>query len=688
MEPYVDGLVAAQVEGAIPKPELYSGAAALKLTSGSTGLPKATFTTERELILDTEHIVTAMGITSGHTQLAVIPLSHAYGLGSLLIPALVQGTAVVLRESFVPHAIVSDARDYGAAVLPGVPFMFEHLLTSLPAGAWPDGLCTLISAGARLGGGTVRRFHEAFGVKIHSFYGTSETGGIAYDDSDDVRAETTVGKPMPGVQVTLREEEGAPPDGGRVHVAGEAVAARYAGERPSDGAFADGGFLTGDFGRFDERGHLVLTGRASAFHQRRRAQGAAGRGGAGLRGMPGVADVRVLGAPDAARGQQIVACVVATGGPVTLLALRRFCAAPAGVAQGTSAGCLARPYPADRSRQDRSRGTRAPRPRPPPGRPKPVCYSSDLSCRRMSLDGRRGRWEVGTRMNVWKPVELALADGARAGVASVSGGQPPVRRASLPAEVGAGAALKSGASGPAAARLAAHDRFALSDLRARGARPDPVRRAVGRVARQRARRRDPGADPRARRPGHHREDVPEARHLHRHAGDQPGVPQAPRDRCSRAATSTPSPTTLHNHGTSSIKYGRGAVLTIDLTNRCNMMCDPCFMDANQVGYVHELTLDEVKQLLDDAISIKPRRQMTVQFSGGEPTISPIFLDAVRYARRSATSASRRRPTASASPRIRSSRSRRARPACGSPTCSSTASAKRPTRTARSATCST
>ena len=90
--------------------------------------------------------------------------------------------------------------------------------------------------------------------------------------------------------------------------------------------------------------------------------------------------------------------------------------------------------------------------------------------------------------------------------------------------------------------------------------------------------------------------------------------------------------TLHNHGTSSIQHGRGAVLTIDLTNRCNMMCDPCFMDANQVGYVHELSLDEVKQLLDDAITVKPRRQMTVQFSGGEPTISPTFLDAVRYAR--------------------------------------------------------
>jgi 7,8-dihydro-6-hydroxymethylpterin dimethyltransferase len=74
------------------------------------------------------------------------------------------------------------------------------------------------------------------------------------------------------------------------------------------------------------------------------------------------------------------------------------------------------------------------------------------------------------------------------------------------------------------------------------------------------------------------------------------------------------------------------VLTVDLTNRCNMMCDPCFMDANQVGFVHELTWDDVRTLLDNAITIKPKRQMSVQFSGGEPTLSPFFLDAVRYAR--------------------------------------------------------
>ena len=90
--------------------------------------------------------------------------------------------------------------------------------------------------------------------------------------------------------------------------------------------------------------------------------------------------------------------------------------------------------------------------------------------------------------------------------------------------------------------------------------------------------------------------------------------------------------TLRNHGTSSVKYGRGSVLTVDLTNRCNMMCDPCFMDANQVGYVHELEWEEIKKILDDSLTIKPRRQMSVQFSGGEPTLSPHFIQAIEYAK--------------------------------------------------------
>jgi uncharacterized radical SAM superfamily Fe-S cluster-containing enzyme len=92
-------------------------------------------------------------------------------------------------------------------------------------------------------------------------------------------------------------------------------------------------------------------------------------------------------------------------------------------------------------------------------------------------------------------------------------------------------------------------------------------------------------------------------------------------------------THVHHHGTSDIKFGRGAVLTVDLTNRCNMMCNPCFMDANQVGYVHEPTFEDTKAILDRAVSFKPKRQIIILFSGGEPTLSPYFLDAVAYAKK-------------------------------------------------------
>ena len=90
---------------------------------------------------------------------------------------------------------------------------------------------------------------------------------------------------------------------------------------------------------------------------------------------------------------------------------------------------------------------------------------------------------------------------------------------------------------------------------------------------------------------------------------------------------------VHHHGASTIKFGRGAVLTVDLTNRCNMMCNPCFMDANQVGYVHEPDFDDVKAILDRAVSFKPRRQSIILFSGGEPTLAPHFLQAVAYAKK-------------------------------------------------------
>ena len=89
---------------------------------------------------------------------------------------------------------------------------------------------------------------------------------------------------------------------------------------------------------------------------------------------------------------------------------------------------------------------------------------------------------------------------------------------------------------------------------------------------------------------------------------------------------------VHNHGANSIKTGRGSYLIVDLTNRCNMVCSPCYMDANGTSFVHELDMQDVRDLFARAMSFKPQREINVLFSGGEATLSPIFLEAVRHAK--------------------------------------------------------
>ena len=93
--------------------------------------------------------------------------------------------------------------------------MFAHFANNPDAIAWPRVLETLVSAGAPLDPVMANAFARTFGVKIHSFYGTSESGGISFDDSPDVDVAATVGRPLPGVTITLRPEEGAPIDGGQ-----------------------------------------------------------------------------------------------------------------------------------------------------------------------------------------------------------------------------------------------------------------------------------------------------------------------------------------------------------------------------------------------------------------------------------------------------------------------------------------
>src|SRR5690606_22014498 len=151
-----------------------------------------------------------------------------------------------------------------------------------------------------------------FGLKIHSFYGTTETGGICYDADDDAVSEGTVGRPLPSVRVSLIPHDGAPSGGGRVLVSGPGVATSYADGRDPE-AFADDGFLTCDLGAFAAGGRLVLSGRVSPFVnvagrkvQPREVEQV-------LREIDGMLDVRVTGIADERRGELLVAFLVMRG---------------------------------------------------------------------------------------------------------------------------------------------------------------------------------------------------------------------------------------------------------------------------------------------------------------------------------------------------------------------------------------
>jgi long-chain acyl-CoA synthetase len=297
--------------------------AILKMTSGSSGEPRAVVAAERHVINDARHVTAGMGIGPADVSLGVIPLAHSYGLGNLVLPLLLQGSPVALRRAFAPRHLAEDVAGAGVAVLPGVPFMYEHLRRHDLAGSLAA-VRLLITAGAPMAHETVAFFKRSVGLTVHSFYGSSETGGITYDDGDEVGDEARVGRPLPGVQVEIRAD--APREAGRVFVRSDAVAAGYAWPDPGDtGVFVDGGFLTGDLGRVED-GALALTGRVTRFIN------VAGRKvdprevERVLRESSSVLEVHVFGMPCDRRGEQVVACVRrAEPGPAS--DLRAFCAA-------------------------------------------------------------------------------------------------------------------------------------------------------------------------------------------------------------------------------------------------------------------------------------------------------------------------------------------------------------------------
>lgn len=282
----------------------------LKLTSGTTGDPRAIRFTAAQLLADCDNVCDTMGLTEADVNYGVISFAHSYGFSNLVTPLLCRGIPLVATEDAIPWAIASGLAATGATVLPGVPAHFRTL-AQLPPPAGRLRLC--ISAGARLAGGTAEAFHRAWGLKVHSFYGASECGGICYDagDQPDV-PEGYVGAPM--ARVALE-----PLESGSMQVRSRAVGLGYLPEEPGD--LAGGVFRPADLLEKWQGGY-VITGRTSDLIN------VAGRKvnpaeiESVVRRCPGVSDAVVLGLPAGLRGEEVAACVV---GEAAEDSLRRFC---------------------------------------------------------------------------------------------------------------------------------------------------------------------------------------------------------------------------------------------------------------------------------------------------------------------------------------------------------------------------
>jgi len=291
----------------------------LKLTSGTTSLPRIVRFRAHQLLADCDQICTTMGITPADLNFGVIPFSHSYGFSNLVTPLIARGVPLVASDDRLPRAILAGLVATSASVFPGMPIFFQKLieLPNLPA---LPALRLCISAGAPLPCQVADDFRHRFGAKIHTFYGASESGGIAFDRTDEeVREEGFVGTAMDGVTLE-RTNAGTQP--ASIVVRSAAVSDGY--EPPDEATLAHGSFRPADLIRWEGNG-LFITGRVSDVIN------VAGRKlnpleiERCLERCAGVREAIVFGVTSPLRGEEAIACVVADLSSVDTASVLRFC---------------------------------------------------------------------------------------------------------------------------------------------------------------------------------------------------------------------------------------------------------------------------------------------------------------------------------------------------------------------------
>jgi acyl-CoA synthetase (AMP-forming)/AMP-acid ligase II len=291
---------------------------AIVWTSGTTGVPKGAVFDHGCL----RAMAAGAGILSapGDRRLSPLPFAHVGYMTRVWDELLHVITTVVMPTPWKATDHLRLIEDERITVGQGVPTQWQ-LVLALPRTVDTGSLRITSTGAARVPAELVRAMREAFGVPVVVRYTSTEaclSTGTQIDDDDEVIA-TTVGRPAPGVELRIAD--------GEVLLRSRAAMRRYwkDPDRTAEVIDGDGWVHTGDLGRLDDRGNLVLLGRRTEMYIRGGYNVYPAEVEAALGEHPAVDRVAVVGVPDEVLGTIGVAAVVPAGAAPSLDELRAWC---------------------------------------------------------------------------------------------------------------------------------------------------------------------------------------------------------------------------------------------------------------------------------------------------------------------------------------------------------------------------
>ena len=298
--------------------------ALLLFTSGTAGAPKAAMLTHGNLQANIDQLdqhPADLG-TADDVALGVLPLFHILGLNMLLGVILRTGASTVLVERFDPAETAELLQRFRVTVVSGPPAMWRAW-AEMP-GASPAAFRTVrlsISGAAALEREVAAMVSERLGVSLSQGYGLTEASPVLTLGAGTGAPPTSVGRPLPGVQLRLVGDNGIDVpvgDEGEVWARGDNIFPGYWNDPEATAAAltSDGWLRTGDIAVVDDDGFLYIVDRSKDLIVVSGFNVFPGEVEAALRGHDGIADAAVVGVAQGSSGEAVKAFVVPTPGTV------------------------------------------------------------------------------------------------------------------------------------------------------------------------------------------------------------------------------------------------------------------------------------------------------------------------------------------------------------------------------------